>query len=197
MTSPNPHPPSNGRLPSPPARSSSTNQETIPPPSAPISQPISISGVSDQIPQHLAPISLRIVLTGLSLGLLIGITLLNSFQLFSVSSFQEVRENGWYSKGWMEFIASNHVEGTGRVEGFFQVVKSSTHSILKNTWFEGKWEMVLENWRIENPLMRPQFNAYLLSWSGFHLLEFVITARYNPSRLHVDCESSRKIPKLD
>jgi protein-S-isoprenylcysteine O-methyltransferase len=36
---------------------------------------------------------------------------------------------------------------------------------------------------------RPQLHLYLLAWSLFHLLEFVITARWNNTRLFSDCKS--------
>ncbi|PWN94094.1 ICMT-domain-containing protein [Acaromyces ingoldii] len=36
------------------------------------------------------------------------------------------------------------------------------------------------------PWWRPQLHLYLLAWSTFHLLEFVITARYNSTRLMAD-----------
>ncbi|KAE8212920.1 hypothetical protein CF327_g3503 [Tilletia walkeri] len=36
------------------------------------------------------------------------------------------------------------------------------------------------------PWNRPQFGIYLGSWAVFHMLEFVITARYNPTRLFAD-----------
>lgn len=35
---------------------------------------------------------------------------------------------------------------------------------------------------------RPQLHFYLLAWSLFHLLEFVITARWNNTRLYSDCK---------
>lgn len=38
------------------------------------------------------------------------------------------------------------------------------------------------------PWQRPQLHLYLLAWSLFHLLEFVITARWNSTRLYSDCE---------
>lgn len=38
---------------------------------------------------------------------------------------------------------------------------------------------------------RPQLHFYLLAWSIFHLFEFVITARWNKTRLYSDCECSR------
>jgi hypothetical protein len=39
------------------------------------------------------------------------------------------------------------------------------------------------------PWQRPQLHLYLLAWSLFHLLEFVITARWNNTRLFSDCKS--------
>jgi len=36
------------------------------------------------------------------------------------------------------------------------------------------------------PWMWPQFGVYLGAWAIFHMLEFVITARYNPTRLYAD-----------
>ncbi|KAK0534300.1 farnesyl cysteine-carboxyl methyltransferase [Tilletia horrida] len=36
------------------------------------------------------------------------------------------------------------------------------------------------------PWARPQFGVYLGAWAVFHMLEFVITARYNPTRLYAD-----------
>lgn len=41
---------------------------------------------------------------------------------------------------------------------------------------------------VDQPWQRPQLHFYLLAWSLFHLLEFVITARYNQTRLYSDCE---------
>lgn len=43
------------------------------------------------------------------------------------------------------------------------------------------------------PWWRPQLHLYLLAWSTFHLLEFVITARYNSTRLMADCESHLRL----
>ncbi|CAD6891657.1 unnamed protein product [Tilletia controversa] len=37
-----------------------------------------------------------------------------------------------------------------------------------------------------SPWSRAQFGIYLGSWAIFHMLEFVITARYNPTRLYTD-----------
>lgn len=34
----------------------------------------------------------------------------------------------------------------------------------------------------------PQLHFYLLAWSTFHLMEFIITARWNNTRLYSDCE---------
>lgn len=39
-------------------------------------------------------------------------------------------------------------------------------------------------WRI---FLAPQLHLYLAAWSTFHLLEFVVTARWNPTRLMKDC----------
>lgn len=36
-------------------------------------------------------------------------------------------------------------------------------------------------------LLLPQLHLYLAAWALFHLLEFVITARWNPTRLYADC----------
>lgn len=47
---------------------------------------------------------------------------------------------------------------------------------------QGGWE--------DAPWQRPQLHFYLLAWSLFHLLEFVITARWNTSRLFSDCETN-------
>lgn len=35
--------------------------------------------------------------------------------------------------------------------------------------------------------LRPQLHLYLLAWALFHMLEFVITARWNATRLYSDC----------
>ena len=39
---------------------------------------------------------------------------------------------------------------------------------------------------LPNPLSYSQLHFYLLAWATFHLLEFVITARYNATRLFAD-----------
>ncbi|UZJ52397.1 hypothetical protein CBS101457_001717 [Exobasidium rhododendri] len=46
--------------------------------------------------------------------------------------------------------------------------------------------MVLKKDVVEHIWQYPQLNFYLLAWSLFHLLEFVITARYNATRLYSD-----------
>ena len=42
------------------------------------------------------------------------------------------------------------------------------------------------SWR--EVLSLPQLHVYLLSWACFHLLEFLVTAKYNATRLYDDCE---------
>jgi hypothetical protein len=37
-------------------------------------------------------------------------------------------------------------------------------------------------------IFAPQLGLYLAFWGSFHLLEFLVTARWNPSRLMKDCE---------
>lgn len=44
---------------------------------------------------------------------------------------------------------------------------------------------------------RPQFFVFLAAWAVFHMLEFVITAVYNSTRLFADCEFARKIERLE
>lgn len=75
----------------------------------------------DSIPAHFAALSLRLVLTGAGLGLLIGASLV--------------------------------------------LAAASPSSVT----------------------FAPQFWVYLASWGLFHTMEFVVTARWNPTRLMKDC----------
>ncbi|CAO1617687.1 unnamed protein product [Sympodiomycopsis kandeliae] len=80
---------------------------------------------TDAIPTHFAPVSLRLVLTGFSLGSLFGVAAILSIPFFVASA-------------------------------------SETHFI------------------------GPQFWMYLTSWATFHMMEFIVTAGWNPTRLMKD-----------
>lgn len=142
---------------------------------APINEPITLtSGTTQQIPSHLAPASLRVSITSFALGILFGTTLYLSLYLFSFDSLKSAASNGWNLLGNdydQEFIGNGFIKNVVGLVNQGKVGKAS-HWVWK-------------------PFEKPQFNFYLLSWSGFHMLEFVITARYNPTRLHVDCEYTR------
>lgn len=125
-------------------------------------------GSTTPIPPYLATASLRIALTAFALGTLAGIALPRAVQ-----------------------IVSPHVQ---RGEGARSSLVGSS-SLLADLWqqantLQGKAppttssmiHQALAIWQM------PQLHFYLLAWSLFHLLEFVITARWNNSRLYSDCE---------
>lgn len=139
---------------------------------APINEPVNLtSGTTQQIPSHLAPASLRVSITSFALGILFGTTLYLSFFLFSLPSLESAASNGWNLLG---NVHDQEVIGNGFIKNVVGLVNQG--KVDKDS----SWA-----WK---PFAKPQFNFYLLSWSAFHMLEFVITARYNPTRLHVDCE---------
>ncbi|PWN28485.1 ICMT-domain-containing protein [Jaminaea rosea] len=90
----------------------------------------------ESIPAHFAPLSLRLVLIGWSLGLLAGISLTLASPLLLP---------------WATTASSN-----------------------------------LNDWSWWHVLIAPQLHLYLAAWATFHLLEFVVTARWNPTRLMQD-----------
>lgn len=96
----------------------------------------------ESIPAHFAPLSLRLVLIGWSLGLLAGISLTLASPLLLP---------------WATTASSN-----------------------------------LNDWSWWHVLIAPQLHLYLAAWATFHLLEFVVTARWNPTRLMQDCEHAER-----
>jgi protein-S-isoprenylcysteine O-methyltransferase len=64
-------------------------------------------------------------------------------------------------------------------------VSSWYHQSKESSWLA--WKANASS-LVEQPWQRSQLHFYLLAWSLFHLLEFVITARYNQTRLYSDCE---------
>lgn len=56
------------------------------------------------------------------------------------------------------------------------------------------WQSMTGSGEVVRPWQRTQLHFYLLAWSVFHLLEFVITARYNRTRLYSDCELEGRAP---
>lgn len=45
-----------------------------------------------------------------------------------------------------------------------------------------------------NLLPTPPLAAYLAAWTFFHLMEYVVTAVWNPNKVDYACESSRSLP---
>lgn len=131
------------------------------------------------IPPHYAGQVLIIACSAACLGLLAGLVLPKALVVFSPARVQEAFTVG---------IA----EVTGR--GASSLAPQPTSSTLlgkvlkKAPALASRVETARWSERLSRALLAPQLHLYLLSWASFHLLEFIITARYNNTRLYEDCE---------
>lgn len=107
--------------------------------------------VNEPIPTAFAPTSLRLVMTGAALGILLGISLLLGSPMLYPSTIYNA------------FTSSS--SSSNRLTSF---LKTSPTGEQHSNFFI------------------PEFWLYLSTWSSFHLLEFIVTAHWNPTRLMKD-----------
>ncbi len=133
------------------------------------------------IPSYLAPQVLTIALSALFLGALAGLVAPKALRFFDPrsiwSAWLVTREQLAPLFGWS--TTPNEASGAPQWGGGVLAWLSSRVPLEANsTLYE----------RVASTLSEPQLHLYLLIFAVFHTLEFVITARFNDTRLYDDCE---------
>jgi hypothetical protein len=131
------------------------------------------------IPPHFAGQVLVIACSAACLGLLAGLVLPRALLVFSPTRVHKAFTVG--IAGVTGHRSSPLAPQPTTSTLFGKVLKKAP--TLASRTETARWSE-----RLSGALLAPQLHLYLLSWASFHLLEFIITARHNNTRLYEDCE---------